>query len=316
MKHLKLILLLTVILAVWSCEQKQTEIEQTIDKTISSDGHEGHERCIWEGGLVEDRHRRATQIQLLYGGKFDVFINDNCSNLYTQAITNAIDEFNAIDNTSLHLTIVNSANNADMIIHCEHLGSNSIGGYVEANVPVDVKLNTGISNTSEFCLDNEPIGLCRLQFIAMHEIGHAIGLAHTDDTSAPLIPGTAVHDFFSIMNSSNQPNAFCVGLCEFTDEDINAIQILYPLCNAPKTTDITFTEHNTRIYLYAYPYQGDTHQFRYRFNGGSWQTLGVTTSHYDTILNKQCGTYQVQLRQKCGKVRSSWSGIKTITTCQ
>ena len=87
-------------------------------------------------------------------------------------------------------------------------------------------------------------------------------------------------------------------------------------CDAPASSEITYTEHSTRIYLYAHPYYGDTHQFRYRFNNGSWKYFSATTSHYNTITPKQCGTYKVQLRQKCGSTWSSWSPVKTITSCQ
>lgn len=87
-------------------------------------------------------------------------------------------------------------------------------------------------------------------------------------------------------------------------------------CDTPSTSDITYGESSSLIYIYAHSYHGDTHQFRYRFNGGAWQTFSATTSHYNTIYNKQCGTYQVQLRQKCGNTWSDWSNSKSIVSCQ
>jgi len=80
-------------------------------------------------------------------------------------------------------------------------------------------------------------------------------------------------------------------------------------CATPSTSEITYTEHPTLIYLYANNYNGVSHQFRYRVNGGSWVNLPVTTSHYSTITNKQANsTYEVQL-QLCG---NNWSGTVTI----
>ncbi len=87
-------------------------------------------------------------------------------------------------------------------------------------------------------------------------------------------------------------------------------------CTTPSPTEITYTEHSSLVYLYAYPYQGDAHQFRYRFNNGGWKYFSPTSSHYNTISNKQCGTYKVQLRQKCSNAWTGWSTVKSIVTCQ
>jgi len=319
MKSLKFVLLLFVVVAaVCSCNKEQLE---TSPETISTQAeHAGHENCILDGGpnATSERHRRLDMFPIKEGGQFNVFINTDCSNLYTQATIGAIDEYNALGGTSLFFTVVNSINDADIVVHCEDLGNGDCnGGVAENNERLDVFIHTGISTTDCFCDDNGAITQCDIQFIAMHEIGHAIGFGHTNSSFLPLIPGTPVDDFFSIFNSGGMPNALCAGLCEFTAEDINAIQILYPAaaCDAPPASDISHTEQNSSIYLYAFDYSGISHQFRYRFNGGSWTQFSRTTSHYNTISNKQCGTYEVQLRQNCGGVWSGWSDVVSITTC-
>jgi len=88
-------------------------------------------------------------------------------------------------------------------------------------------------------------------------------------------------------------------------------------CPTPAASDLTFGTPSTQIYVYAYPYQGITHQIRFRFgNSGIWAIQDPTTSHYSTITNLQqdCATYEVQIRQQCSGTWSDWSASATFTT--
>jgi hypothetical protein len=59
-------------------------------------------------------------------------------------------------------------------------------------------------------------------FAMTHELGHAIGLTHTDQTYGSLIPGTPQSDPNSVMNS------FVLPWNGFTPYDITAVTTVYP----------------------------------------------------------------------------------------
>lgn len=59
-------------------------------------------------------------------------------------------------------------------------------------------------------------------FAMTHELGHSIGLTHTDQTYGNLIPGTPEVDANSVMNS------FVLSWVGFTPYDITAVKTVYP----------------------------------------------------------------------------------------
>lgn len=63
---------------------------------------------------------------------------------------------------------------------------------------------------------------------ALHEIGHTIGLAHDFETAAAVITGTPERDRTSFMDYGNTNF--------FSENDIKAVQILYPGSRAPQPT--------------------------------------------------------------------------------
>lgn len=258
MKALKLMLLVSILFIFASCEKEHIEHTtptEIIQKDLDGSGH----ICIYQSRRPKanavKRHRTFAEDFLYFipvdaEGCFNVYIIDGCPDMYIQATLNAIDAYNAIPNTRLELTIVDNLADADIRVACNDFGHGDCGGAGSAYPadPIWVFLNTAIATTSCFpCEEVADIDLCHMQFTAMHEIGHALGIDHTDNTSAPLINGTPVSDFYSVFNSGSMPNAFCAGLCEFTAADINAIQTLYPPCGG-------FLSGNSGTYGYqTYP---------------------------------------------------------------
>ena len=64
--------------------------------------------------------------------------------------------------------------------------------------------------------------------VALHEIGHTIGLAHDFDKKRDVIPGTPARDRTSIMNHNVADH--------FSEHDIEALQVLYPSKTGSKST--------------------------------------------------------------------------------
>jgi len=234
MKVFNFILLFSVLLIFGSCEKEPIANDSEIESLKRGSKIPNNTICIYEaehGNQASKRHRVLGFIPVGSDGCYTIFISGGCNNFYTQATIDGIEEYNSLTGTSLRFDIVNSQDDADIIVLCQNLGGGDCNGGV-ANLnsitnQLEVRLHTDISTTDCFCNDGAAITSCDIQFIAMHEIGHAIGFAHTN-SFFPLIPGTPLNDFFSIMNSGGLPNALCAGLCSFSPEDINAIQILYP----------------------------------------------------------------------------------------
>jgi len=138
-------------------------------------------------------------------------------------------------------------------------------------------------------------------YVLAHELGHNFGIRDSDN------------DDLMDHGTGSQHH-----LDEDTAEDMrNLWEICYACCSSPTLSDITYTEHSSRIYIYAQPYHNVEHEFEYKLSGDAeWTSFGITTSHYNTIKNKECDvTYQVRLRRKCGTSWSGWSPIKEIKTC-
>jgi hypothetical protein len=66
-------------------------------------------------------------------------------------------------------------------------------------------------------------------FAITHEVGHSLGLSHTNGTYGYLVAGTPTTDSYSIMNS------VCLTWTNFTSYDLLAISTLYP---APVVTTV------------------------------------------------------------------------------
>ena len=237
MKLLKFTLLFITLLIFGACEKEQIVNEEKPAAIEKADSHSNNLVCIFEPQQnnrrrASERHRFSNNLPVGDDGCFSIFITGGCDNFYTQATVNGIADFNDLLGTSINLTRVYNQNDADIIVLCENLGGGDCNGgsalLNNTTNQIEVRLHTGINTTDCFCNDNAPITSCDIQFIAMHEIGHALGFGHTDFGFLTLIPGTPTNDFFSIMNSGGLPNALCAGLCEFTPEDVNALEILYP----------------------------------------------------------------------------------------
>lgn len=171
---------------------------------------------------------------LIDPGNLDVLVYMDDSSFPTigtdlsAALDQAIIEYNAINYTNLQLTRDNTGGHININNGVIPSGACAIAefplfGVAGNTIVVDESTVTGLS-------------VSELTFLLVHEIGHALGLRHTDWRSSgeqesdeycgnPVhIPATPEDDASSVMNSGTCSNAWS----GFSTYDERAIQVIYP----------------------------------------------------------------------------------------
>ncbi len=177
------------------------------------------------------KHARSQGLINAFNRRIDIYLDINSFPVSSRsrvqmALNRAISIFNGLgtdiymrqSNSSIDITIYNDSN----ITLCG-LGESPVNGRPGRNV----RLNDSAMNNPTRASENSWTGLI------LHEIGHNIGLRHTDwhvgvEEFPPAIhiPGTPLNDRQSIMNKTN---GFCNGgnLSNFSTNDRLAIRLLY-----------------------------------------------------------------------------------------
>jgi hypothetical protein len=146
-------------------------------------------------------------------------------------IVAAVGFWNNVHNTRVNLYITNGSH-VDITI----TGVPAPGGLPAFGAAV-LPSNSNAGSVVE--LNSTPgfIPDWRIRTTITHEIGHTLGLLHTDSpgSNALRVPGTPASDNLSIMNSGSAPNRNDPGLNDpvllwpgFSSWDYQSIQILYP----------------------------------------------------------------------------------------
>lgn len=155
---------------------------------------------------------------------------------WSQAILNALDEWSILPWCALGMQYT-TATNADIVFRA---GTSLTGTTIIASsawpyggnpgTKVDVNTDFNYFTTSQ------------KTYIAVHELGHSIGLRHTDweiynESSyidgyyrAQTIPGTSADDYASVMNKYYYGDPWA----KFSNFDVYAIQYLYPWNKYPE----------------------------------------------------------------------------------
>ena len=195
-------------------------------------------------GDIQSRHQAHAHPAITDACNLTISI-DACFDevpMYIDAIEDAVDMYNDLSYVGINVSIVSS--NADIHITCYDIpcfgGEGIEGGWAgefydgddESN---NIYINTNMPEVFECCGDD--FDLCEMTGLVVHEIGHALGLNHTNEPDGVYIPGTPKKDRRSIFNGGN----FCESGCRFSPGDIAALRYLHPPCNCGVGPNFGFT---------------------------------------------------------------------------
>ncbi|WP_160717716.1 M57 family metalloprotease [Chitinophaga solisilvae] len=129
----------------------------------------------------------------------------------------AVNQYNTVGSTSLHMSVVTGAT-YDVLIRDANLGPGVCGlsNFPTGGAPGNlIQINKSYISGHSFAQRQRTIA---------HELGHTIGLSHTNEMGGVAIPGTPV-DPLSLMNAGE-----CgTGATMLSNYDKAAIRYLYPL---------------------------------------------------------------------------------------
>jgi hypothetical protein len=135
--------------------------------------------------------------------------------MWIAALDSAIANWNG-SGSNVHMERITTSTGATTKVTTTHTASTTAA---TADYP-DARGNAGAKITINTYQNN--LSAAKKVFAITHELGHTLGLSHTNGTYGSLINGTPASDPNSVMNS------VCLNWAGFTSYDLQAIRILYP----------------------------------------------------------------------------------------
>jgi hypothetical protein len=163
-----------------------------------------------------DHYRGSFLVSDTYVTNVKFFISSTVPAAWATAVRDAITQWNAVNGTKLFLSEVATSGEANTIINTAYADENWVArAYLPSSrrrPGHQLTINTRFNSLSSG----------RKLFTMVHEMGHIIGLYHTNQTQGIFIQGTPTTDPNSVMNS------FVLPWNGFTQGDIAAVTIIYP----------------------------------------------------------------------------------------
>ncbi|MCF0075589.1 M57 family metalloprotease [Dyadobacter sp. CY261] len=303
------------------------------EKTFIIDGDIKVTRSSAEGYLNADKASRVNQRQLLWLLKDEVVKDIKvhvASSIYTpwyEAVVLAMKDWNAIPDTKVHFQQTTKLDEADIRItaqygfpnpdgspnwvarQCLPNSDGTIGGGMEVNIYYNAE---------------SIMPLSKKRLAIAHELGHSIGLTHTDKLSGLLevqVCDTPIMDKYSVMNSSVS------NWKGFSKYDMKAVATMYPQHTwkyyPTQATDIAASSGKTQ-WLWTISktpasggyainrYNYVTHQFL-PVPGGALR-IAVGPDGLPWIVNNKGEIYKMSIDSKWQKLTGSALDIAVGTT--
>ncbi|TXI34234.1 MAG: matrixin family metalloprotease, partial [Niabella sp.] len=152
--------------------------------------------------------------------------NDNSNMDYRTSIQMAVNKWNnCLPNTNIRFSLVES-NTADITFHTDYFSNTNTAAFID-DFSEGGKPSNFITLNTNYHFHNKHYTNEQKMWIILHELGHAIGLAHSDEadsTITDLIPDTPEKDTSSVFKSGMAGLIFD----DFTYWDKFALEKIYP----------------------------------------------------------------------------------------
>lgn len=245
--------------------------------------------------------------------------NDGGVDDWRVAVQSAIGVWNAVPNNLVRMTLV-TTDTADITFRSdegEGLPELSDDTAADAEFPLStgkpgrkVRVNLDLTVFGDY---DAPLTHDQKLLIAVHELGHCIGLRHTnwriyDDQSAIDIAGTPTTDSSSVMNAATAGSSF-VGL---SSNDSLAIRLIYPEI---VTMVVEYTGCTNGVPRMAATWGGTLVQPTIewqldRYSGGVWSQVYRGTGQNMTFSVPTGTALKLRVR---GRSAQGWSLYRTVT---
>ena len=234
----------------------------------------------------------------------NVFINPGMDINWRNASRDAINRWNAVSNSSLRLNITTSLSNAHIEIIYDTQDPNvalaqnvfGMGEFPSANGLPGTRIWVNPDFNSNLFCNRAMTQNMRISNV-QHELGHNLGITHTNQNFGNLIPGTPTTDNGSVMNGGQA----CT-INNFSSGDITAIEYLFPWVGLPKAytrnPDPTIC---TNVFVQSDPYMlpvspgAETYELTSN-SPDLYVDRFVSPGQEITMITSKTGNYQVRLK--------------------
>jgi hypothetical protein len=212
------------------------------------------------------------------------------------ALGQAVDEWNAIPNSAIHITQVPAGGELTVTMDAT-VTSIAVADFPDGNVAPNIRINPAYNTYT----------LLQKKRVLVHEIGHTIGFGHTDTSNVVFmkyarVPGTGNTDYYSVMNCCNGSWPWNTApYYGFSLWDKYLLVLTYPSSAPPSNTQP----------LYHY-YRGDWAE---SFYTQTWSELGGVVAGSNALSYKRiaCRTLTTQLPGSVPLLRYKWGYLHYYT---